>query len=49
LAGALNTFDSVIIDSDPFSAQTTRLFLVLAWLVLCLLAARRNTTRPYFQ
>jgi ABC-type transport system involved in multi-copper enzyme maturation permease subunit len=47
-AGALNTFDSVIIDSDPFSAQTARLFLVMVWLVLCLLAARHNATRPYF-
>ncbi len=48
-AGALNTFDSVIIDSDPFSSQTARLFLVTAWLVLCLFAARRSTGRPDFQ
>jgi ABC-type transport system involved in multi-copper enzyme maturation permease subunit len=48
-AGALNTFDSVVIDSDPFSAQTARLVLVTVWLLLCLFAARRNTTRPYFQ
>lgn len=48
-AGALNTFDSVIIDSDPFSAQTARLFLVAAWLLLCLLAARRSAGRPDFQ
>lgn len=48
-AGALNTFDSVIIDSDPFSSQTARLFLVMTWLVLCLLAARRSTSRPTFQ
>jgi ABC-type transport system involved in multi-copper enzyme maturation permease subunit len=48
-AGALNTFDSVIIDSDPFSAQVARLFLVMAWLALCLFAARRNATRAYFQ
>jgi ABC-type transport system involved in multi-copper enzyme maturation permease subunit len=47
-AGALNTFDSVIIDSDPFSAQTTRLVVVAAWLVLCLLAARRSARRPDF-
>jgi len=48
-AGALNTFDSVIIDSEPFSVQTTRLFLVAAWLVLCLLVARRSAGRPDFQ
>lgn len=47
-AGALNTFDSIIIDSDPFSAQTARLFLVAAWLVLCLLAARRSAAHPKF-
>jgi ABC-type transport system involved in multi-copper enzyme maturation permease subunit len=48
-AGALNTFDSVIIDSDPFSAQTTRLLLVIVWLGLCLIAARRSAARPDFQ
>jgi ABC-type transport system involved in multi-copper enzyme maturation permease subunit len=48
-AGALNTFDSVIIDSEPFSVQTARLFLVAAWLGLCLLAARRSAARPDFQ
>ncbi len=49
LAGALNTFDSVIIDSDPFAAQTMRLILVAAWLLICLIAARRSTRRPAFQ
>ena len=49
LAGALNTFDSVIIDSDPFAAQTTRLILVAVWLVIGWLAARRNAGRPFFQ
>ncbi|WP_211232857.1 ABC transporter permease [Desulfatirhabdium butyrativorans] len=48
-AGALNTFDSVIIDSDPFSAQTARLTLVVVWLGLCLIAARRSAARPDFQ
>ncbi|MDY6823262.1 MAG: ABC transporter [Thermodesulfobacteriota bacterium] len=48
-AGALNTFDSVIIDSEPFSVQTARLFLVAAWLGLCLLVARRSAGRPDFQ
>ncbi len=47
-AGALNTFDSVIIDSEPFSAQLARLTLVAAWLVLCLLAARRSARHPNF-
>ena len=47
-AGALNTFDSVIIDSQPFSAQTARLVLVAAWLGLCLLAARRSANHPNF-
>jgi ABC-type transport system involved in multi-copper enzyme maturation permease subunit len=49
LAGALNTFDSVIIDSDPFAAQTMRLILVAAWLLICLIAARRSARRPAFQ
>ena len=48
LAGALNTFDSVIIDSQPFSAQVGRLILVAAWLGLCLLAARRSASHPKF-
>jgi hypothetical protein len=48
-AGALNTFDSVIIDSDPFSAQTARLLLVIVWLGLCLIAARRSAAHPNFQ
>jgi ABC-type transport system involved in multi-copper enzyme maturation permease subunit len=49
LAGALNTLDSVIIDSEPFSAQAARLSLVVAWLILCLLAARRSAAHPNFQ
>ena len=48
-AGAINTFDSVIIDSEPFSAQLARLSLVVAWLVFCLLAARRSAGHPKFQ
>ena len=48
IAGALNTFDSVIIDSQPFSAQAGRLILVIAWLGLCLLAARRSASHPKF-
>lgn len=48
-AGALNTFDSVIIDSDPFSAQLTRLVLVVAWFGLCLFLARRSASRAVYQ
>ena len=48
-AGALNTFDSVIIDSEPFSAQTARLFLVAVWVVLCLVAARQSAAHPRYQ
>lgn len=47
-AGALNTFDSVIIDSEPWSAQAARMFLVTAWLGICLAAARRCAARPNF-
>jgi ABC-type transport system involved in multi-copper enzyme maturation permease subunit len=47
-AAALNTFDSVIIDSDPFSAQITRLVSVIVWLVICYTAARRSTAHPDF-
>jgi ABC-type transport system involved in multi-copper enzyme maturation permease subunit len=48
LAGALNTFDSVIIDSEPFSAQMARLLLVAVWLGLCLIAARRSAANIHF-
>ena len=47
-AGALNTFDSVIIDSQTFYVQVARLLLVLIWLGLCLLAARRSAAHPNF-
>ena len=45
LAGALNTFDSVIIDSEPFSAQMARLLLVSVWFGLCLIAVRRSVEK----
>ena len=48
LAGALNTFDSVIIDSEPFSAQLARLLLVAVWVGLCLIAARRSAANIHF-
>jgi ABC-type transport system involved in multi-copper enzyme maturation permease subunit len=47
-AGALNTFDSVIIDSQPLSAQAGRLALVVLWLGLCWMAARRGAAHPTF-
>jgi len=48
-SGALNTFDAVIIDSDPFSGQVSRLLLVLTWLLITFLAARFNARRPTFR
>lgn len=48
-SGALNTFDAVIIDSDPFSGQISRLVLVLLWLLLMFLAARATAQRPTFR
>ena len=48
-AGALNTFDSVIIDSEPFVAQTVRLILVIAWAGICFLGARKSAAHPDFQ
>jgi ABC-type transport system involved in multi-copper enzyme maturation permease subunit len=48
-AGALNTFDGVIIDSEPFTKQSARFFLVAAWLALSFLLARRSAAKPNFQ
>lgn len=48
-SGALNTFDAVIIDSDPFMAQLPRLMLVFAWLAIAFLTARRSARRPNFR
>lgn len=48
-AGALNTFDSVIIDSQSLSVQAARFMLVLVWLVSSFLVAWHSTTRPNFQ
>jgi ABC-type transport system involved in multi-copper enzyme maturation permease subunit len=45
-AGALNTFDAVIIDSDPFTSQLGHLGLVLVWLVITFAAARLAARRP---
>jgi len=48
-SGALNTFDAVIIDSDPFTGQLARLFLVLIWLGLMFAFARISARRPVFR
>jgi ABC-type transport system involved in multi-copper enzyme maturation permease subunit len=48
-AAALNTFDSVIIDGEPYFKQAARFLLVVVWLVVSLLAARRFTANPKFQ
>ncbi len=48
-SGALNTFDSVIIDSAPFSGQLARLALVLIWLSITFLAARVTARHPNFR
>jgi ABC-type transport system involved in multi-copper enzyme maturation permease subunit len=48
-SGALNTFDSVIIDSDAFTAQLPRLMLVFVWLTVTFVAARVMARRPTFR
>jgi ABC-type transport system involved in multi-copper enzyme maturation permease subunit len=47
-AGAINTFDRVIIDSEPFGGQMGRLILVVAWLAFSFLLARRSAGKPTF-
>ncbi len=48
-AGALNTYDSVIVDSDPLTTQLPRLMLVVVWLALTFAAARFMSRRPRFR
>lgn len=48
-SGALNTYDAVIIDSDPFTTQLPRLILVLVWLGITFVAARYAARRPNFR
>lgn len=48
-SGALNTYDAVIIDSDPFLSQLGRLALVLVWLGLMFGVARLSARRPAFR
>jgi hypothetical protein len=48
-SGALNTFDAVIIDSEPFHQQIPRLILVLAWLLVAFTAVHLTARRPAFR
>jgi ABC-type transport system involved in multi-copper enzyme maturation permease subunit len=48
-AGALNTYDAVIIDGDPFGAQLPRLALVLGWLLVTFSLARVAARHPVFR
>lgn len=48
-SGALNTYDAVIIDSDPLTSQLGRLALVLIWLGLMFAVARLSARRPVFR
>lgn len=44
-SAAVNTFDSVVIDSQPLSMQITRLAITLAWLVLTAAFAIRSVRK----
>lgn len=44
-SAALNSFDSVVIDSEPFRAQAARLVVILVWLALSAVFARRSVER----
>jgi ABC-type transport system involved in multi-copper enzyme maturation permease subunit len=48
-SGALNTYDAVIIDSEPFTSQLLRLLLVIVWLALTFTAALMGARRPRFR
>lgn len=45
-AGALNSFDSLLIDNDPLSAQSLRLIMIAIWTAGAMLIARRMTQTP---
>lgn len=47
-SGALNTFDSAIIDGEPLTAQAGRLLIVTVWLAVTFLAARAAARNPRF-
>ena len=44
-SAAVNTFDSVVIDSQPLSMQITRLAITLAWLLLTTVFAIRSVRK----
>lgn len=48
-SGALNSYDAVIIDGDPFAKQLPRFALVLIWLGLTFALARFTARRPRFR
>jgi len=48
-AAALNSYDAVIIDGDPFTAQLARFAVVLGWLMITFPAARFAARRPRFR
>jgi len=48
-ATALNTYDSVVVDSEAFSYQLLRLVLGVAWLCVTLIAARQAAHKPSFR
>lgn len=47
-SAAVNTFDSVVIDSQPLAMQTTRLAVTLVWLVATAAYAARSVRRMEF-
>jgi ABC-type transport system involved in multi-copper enzyme maturation permease subunit len=44
-SAAVNTFDSVVIDSQPLAMQVTRFAIALAWLILTALFAIRSVRK----
>jgi hypothetical protein len=44
-SAAVNTFDSVVIDSQPLAMQGTRLAVTLVWLVLTAAFAIRSVRK----
>ena len=48
LSGALNTYDSVIIDSEPFTMQLSRFALVAVWLSATFIVSRVMARQPEF-
>lgn len=48
-SSVLNTYDAVIIDSEPFSTQFIHLILVISWILITFLIARKVAFRPRFR